>query len=394
MSLLQVILKPKEEQRIQLGHAWVYGNEVARLDGEIRSGDVVDVLTSKGEFVGRGFLNTASKILVRIMTRRIDQPVDRAFFGTLIRRANERKRELGYADSYRVVFGEADGMSGLIVDKYADVLVVQIVALGMDRHRDWIVDELVELFHPQGIYERSDVGVRIKEGLEEKLGVLYGDVPDVVLIREGGLSIEVNVKSGQKTGYFLDQQANHQAVGAYVKNKTVLDCFSHTGGFGIHAAAAGASHVTFVDLSASACEAIRRNCERNNLTNVSIVKDDVFGLLRRKAQERSTYDVVILDPPAFTKNADNLRNAYAGYKEINLQAMKIIADGGILVSCSCSHYMTPALFLEMLIEAAADAKKKVQMLEFRTQGKDHPTLLGSEETLYLKCVALRVSEFE
>lgn len=394
MSLLQVILKPKEEQRIQTGHAWVYGNEVARLDGEIRSGDVVDVVSSKGEFVGRGFLNTASKILVRIMTRRIDQPVDRAFFRTLIRRADQRKRELGYGDSYRVVFGEADGMSGLIVDKYADVLVVQIVALGMDRHRDWIVDELVELFHPKGIYERSDVGVRIKEGLEEKIGVLYGDVPDVVLIREGDLTIEVNVKNGQKTGYFLDQQANHQAVKAYVKDKTVLDCFSHTGGFGIHAAAAGARHVTFVDLSASACEAIRRNCDRNHLTNVTIVKDDVFGLLRRKAQEQSTYDVVILDPPAFTKNADNLKNAYAGYKEINLQAMKILSDGGILVSCSCSHYMTPALFLDMLIEAAADAKKKVQMLEFRTQGKDHPTLLGSEETLYLKCVALRVSEFE
>jgi 23S rRNA (cytosine1962-C5)-methyltransferase len=394
MSHLQVILKPKEEQRIQAGHAWVYGNEVARFVGEIRSGDVVDVVSSKGEFIGRGFLNTASKILVRIMTRQSHQAVDQAFFRTLIRKAAARKQELGYDNSYRVVFGEADGMSGLIIDKYADILVVQIVSLGMDVRRDWIVSELVDLFSPRGIYERSDVAVRIKEGLEERKGILYGDVPDAFDIQEGDLKIEVNVKSGQKTGYFLDQQANHQAIQPYVKDKTVLDCFSHTGGFGIHAAKFGAKHVTLVDLSASACEQIRRNCEKNALDNVEIRKDDVFALLRRFVSEQVAYDVVILDPPAFTKNADSLKNAYAGYKEINLQAMKILVDGGVLITCSCSHYMTPSLFLEMLVEAAADAKKKVQMLEFRTQGKDHPTLIGSEETLYLKCVALRVMEFE
>lgn len=394
MGLLQVYLKPREEERITAGHAWVYGNEVARFEGNIRSGDVVDVLSSKGEFVGRGFLNTASKILVRIMTRRVDQIVDQAFFRTLIRQAAARKQELGYDNSYRVVFGEADGMSGLIVDKYADILVVQIVALGMDLRRDWIVSELVDLFSPRGIYERSDVAVRVKEGLEERKGVLYGDVPDTFEIIEGDLNIEVNVKSGQKTGSFLDQQANHQAIKPYVKDKTVLDCFSHTGGFGIHAAKFGAKHVTLVDLSASACEQIRRNCETNGLTNIEVRKDDVFALLRRSVAEQAVYDVVILDPPAFTKNADHLKQAYAGYKEINLQAMKLLTDGGILITCSCSHYMTPSLFLEMLVDAAKDAKKKVQMLEFRTQGKDHPTLIGSEETLYLKCVALRVMEYE
>lgn len=393
MNSLSVYLKPNEERRILAGHPWVYGNEVARLEGSIQSGDVASVFSAKGDFLGKGFLNTASKILVRILTRMPDQTIDAAFFRTMIHKAALSKQALGFDNAYRVVFGEADGMSGLIIDKYATVLVVQITSLGMALHRDWIVETLKDLFQPTGIYERSDLAVRAKEGLTQTTGVLYGTVPDVLVIDEGGVLVEVDVKTGQKTGYFLDQQANHQSIQPYVQGKTVLDCFSHTGGFGLHAARHGAKRVTFVDLSQSACDRISRNCALNGFHDVEVVKDDVFALLRRLVSEQARYDVVILDPPAFTKNQENLNSAYAGYKEINLQAMKLIADGGVLVTCSCSHYMTPALFLEMLIEAARDAKKQVQMLDFRIQGKDHPTLLGSEESLYLKCVHLRVSEY-
>jgi 23S rRNA (cytosine1962-C5)-methyltransferase len=379
--------------RLLAGHSWVYGNEIQRFDGDIVSGELAEVYSSKGDFIGKGYLNTASKIFVRLLTRKLTQAVDPAFFAQRIAAANQAKTDLGYHNSYRVVFGEADGIPGLIVDKYADYLVVQILSLGIDQRKDWIVQALVDLFSPLGILERSDVQVRIKEGLLEAKGVLYGTIPEWVEIDEGGVKINVNLLGGQKTGYFLDQQSNHQAVQPYVKNKRVLDCFSHTGGFGIHAAHHGAQKVTFVELSQLACDQILINCQKNGLENIEIIKDDVFGLLRKYVGDGTSFDVVILDPPAFTKTADNLKKAYAGYKEINLQAMKIVADGGYLITCSCSHYMTPSLFLDMLVEASTDAKRNVQMVEFRTQGKDHPTLLGSEETLYLKCVVLRVADY-
>ncbi|MCK7488426.1 MAG: class I SAM-dependent rRNA methyltransferase [Bacillus subtilis] len=393
MSVMQIHLKPKEELRLLAGHSWVYGNEIQRFDGDIVSGELAEVYSSKGEFIGKGYLNTASKIFVRILSRKQSQTIDPAFFAERIAAADVAKRDLGYRDSYRVVFGEADGIPGLIVDKYADYLVVQVLSLGIDQRKDWIVQALVDRFSSQrnfGTQRRRKSAS--KKALEAK-GVLYGTIPDWVEIDEGGVKINVNLLSGQKTGYFLDQQSNHQAVAPYVKNKRVLDCFSHTGGFGIHAAHHGAKQVTFVELSQLACDQIKINCQKNKLENINIVKDDVFGLLRKYVAEDIKYDVVILDPPAFTKTADNLKKAYAGYKEINLQAMKIVADGGYLITCSCSHYMTPSLFLDMLVDASTDAGRNVQMVEFRTQGKDHPTLLGSEETLYLKCVVLRVADY-
>jgi len=389
MEACRVTLRPKEEDRIKNGHAWVYNNEVAKIEGDIVSGELARVYTSKGEFLGKGYLNTASKIFVRILARQ-DVEIDEAFFRARLVAANEARVALGFSDCYRVCFSEADGIPGLVVDKYADCLVVQVLSLGIERRKDLFVRLLADLFRPRGIYERSDVSVRIKEGLEEATGVLYGTVPDLVRVNEAGVLMDVDVKNGQKTGSFLDQQENHAAIRAYAKGKSVLDCFSHTGGFGLHAAAAGASDVTCVDISAAACDRIGRNAALNGFANLAVVKSDVFTLLRKSFEEGRSYDVVVLDPPAFTKNAENLANAYAGYKEINIQGLKLVRHGGTLVTCSCSHYMTPALFLEMLLDAAVDAGRIVQMLEFRTQGRDHPTLLGAEESFYLKVVVLRV----
>jgi 23S rRNA (cytosine1962-C5)-methyltransferase len=391
MDHCRITLKPKEEIRIVQGHPWVYNNEIARMEGDIRSGDLADVFAANGTYVGRGFLNTASKIFVRILTRKDVEP-DEAFFRALIHQANEARRDLGYENSYRAFFAEADGIPGFIVDKYGDYLVIQILSLGIDRRKEMFLRLLVEEFHPLGIYERSDVSVRIKEGLDEFKGIVYGNVPNFVIIQENELSMAVDIENGQKTGTFLDQQGNHAAIRPYVADKSVLDCFSHTGGFGLHAAKYGARKVTCVDISALAVEQIGANARLNGLMNVETVKTDVFALLREYQKENRVFDVVVLDPPAFTKNLENLDKAYAGYKEINLQAMKIVQNGGYLITCSCSHYMTPELFLAMLLEAANDSDRIVQMVEFRTQGKDHPTLLGSEESLYLKCVILRIDD--
>jgi len=391
MEPCKITLKPKEEIRIKNGHPWVYNNEIALIKGEIVSGEVADVFSHIGEFIGRGFLNTASKIFVRVVTRK-QIVIDEEFFRNRINEANQARIDLGYANSYRVLFGEADGIPGFIVDKYGEYLTIQILSYAIDIRKEMFIGLLVELFHPKGILERSDVTVRLKEGLQEFKGVVYGEVPPLIEINENGIKVEVDLMHGQKTGYFLDQQANHAAVEPYVKNRTVLDCFSHTGGFGLHAAFYGAKAVQCVDLSQLAVQAIEKHRILNGLNHLEGVKGDVFKLLREYVVMKKTFGVVILDPPAFTKNMENVNKAYAGYKEINLQAMRLVEDGGYLVTNSCSHYMTPALFLEMLMEAAVDSGRIAQMVEFRTQGKDHPALLGSEESFYLKCVVLRIKD--
>jgi len=385
----KITLKPKEEIRINNGHPWVYNNEIQSIEGPIETGGLADVFSSRGAYVGRGFLNTVSKIFVRILTRK-NETINDDFFRHLLHKANQSRIQLGYQNSYRAFFGEADGIPGLIVDKYGDYLSIQILSFAIDLRKELFVRLLVEIFSPKGIMERSDVSVRTKEGLKEFKGVIYGSVPPFVPINENGILVEVDLYNGQKTGYFLDQQANHAAVAPYVRQKSVLDCFSHTGGFGLHAAYYGALNVTCVDMSQLACDAIVKHGRLNNLNNLSSLKADVFKLLRDFQSQDQQYDVVILDPPAFTKNLENVNKAYAGYKEINLQAMKLINDGGYLITNSCSHYMTPALFLEMLMESAVDSGRIAQMVEFRMQGKDHPALLGSEESFYLKCVVLRI----
>ena len=390
MSACKIYLKPLEEIRINEGHPWVFGNEVDHFEGTIISGEIAHVFDSKGHFIGKGYLNTSSKILVRILSRNEDEMIDESFFKNKIRVSNQSRLDMGYENSYRVLFGEADGIPGLIVDKYGEYLSIQILSLGIDQRKDMFVKILVDLFNPVGIYERSDVPVRKKEGLPVTKGILYGQVPDKVGIIENDLKMEIDIINGQKTGSFLDQQDNHKAVKPYVNHRNVLDCFAHIGGFGLHAAYYGAHHVTCVDSSEPAIEAIRKNAQLNGFNNVDVLCDDVFKLLRQKNELGERYDVIILDPPAFAKKQDDIRKAYNGYKEINIQAMKLIQKGGYLISCSCSHYMSPSLFLEMLMESARDAKRVAQMVEFRIQSKDHPALLGSDESLYLKCVFLRI----
>ena len=390
MQTCKIYLKPKEEIRIVQGHPWVYSNEIERIEGTIKSGDLAYVYSYKNQFIGKGYLNTSSKIFVRILSRDEQTEIDVPFFRNLIQKSNQSRIDLGYQNSYRVLFGEADGIPGFIVDKYGDYLSLQILSLGIDLRKEMFVKILVDLFHPKGIYERSDVPVRKKEGLDLFKGVVYGTVPETVLIKENELQMEVDIINGQKTGSFLDQQDNHNALKPYVKDKTVLDCFSHIGGFGLHAAYHHAKEVTCLDISEHAVLQIERNAKLNKLNNVKAVKADVFEQLRTYQLNQQKFDVVILDPPAFAKKVDDVKKAYQGYKDINLQALKIINDNGYLMSCSCSHYMTPALFLDMLMEASNDAKKITQMVEFRIQGKDHPALLGSDESLYLKCVVLRV----
>ena len=386
----KITLKPSEEIRIQQGHPWVFNNEIDRIEGKIQSGEIAYVYSSKKEFLGKGFLNTSSKIFVRILSRIESEVIDESFFEQIIQQSDQSRQDLGYHNSYRVLFGEADGIPGLIVDKYGDYLSVQILSLGIDLRKSMFVNILVKLFQPKGIYERSDVPVRKKEGLPLFKGVIYGEVPEYIRIKENELNMDIDIINGQKTGSFLDQADNHNALKPYVKNRTVLDCFSHIGGFGLHAAYHGAKQVTCLDISEHAVEQIKHNADINNLHNVDAVKADVFEALRHYQKNQTSFDVIVLDPPAFAKKQDDIKKAYQGYKDINLQALKLINPNGYLVSCSCSHYMTPALFMEMLLDASNDAKRLTQMIEFRIQGKDHPALFGSDESLYLKCVTLRV----
>jgi 23S rRNA (cytosine1962-C5)-methyltransferase len=390
MNVCQIYLKPKEEYRILEGHPWVFSNEIDRIESPIKSGEIAYVYNHKGLFVGKGFLNTSSKIFVRILSRNIDEIIDEAFFEQIISKSNQSRIDLGYENSYRVLFGESDGIPGFIVDKYGDYLSIQILSYGIDIRKKMFIDLLIKLFNPKGIFERSDVSVRKKEGLELFKGTVYGTVPEKILIKENELTMEIDIMNGQKTGSFLDQQDNHRAIKPYAKNKTVLDCFSHIGGFGLHAAYYGAKSVTCIDISETAIHQINTNAKLNGLSQVEAYKADVFNQLRQYQEDNQKFDVIVLDPPAFAKKVEDVKKAYQGYKEINLQALKLIEDDGYLFTCSCSHYMTPALFLDMLIDASKDAKKSTQMVEFRIQGKDHPARLGTDESLYLKCVVLRV----
>lgn len=389
MSIQKIILKKGEEQRIKEGHPWIFSNEIKEFVGNILSGEICDVYSSNNEFIGRGFLNTASKIMVRMLSdEKID--INQEFFDKRIKDANDYRLSIGLLNNYRVVFGEADLLPGLIVDKYGDYLSIQILSLGMEKNKELIVNSLVRIFNPKGIMERSDVSVRKKEGLEEFKGQIYNSPFDSnVVIEENGVLLNVDLENGQKTGYFLDQKTNRKAVERYVKDKVVLDCFSHTGGFALHAIKYGAKEAVAIDISQKACNDILANAKLNNFNNLKVECVDVFDYLRCE-ENKNKFDVIILDPPAFTKSKDTVEKAYKGYKEINMSALKLLSKGGILMTFSCSQHMTPALFLEMLKDAAVDSKKNVQMIDFKIQSPDHPTRLGSDESLYLKCVVLRV----
>ncbi|MFT9056058.1 MAG: class I SAM-dependent rRNA methyltransferase [Ethanoligenens sp.] len=387
-TLPVVSLKPGEEKDLRMGRLWVFDNEIAGIKGEVSQGGLVDIFSARDVFVGRGFCNMRSKIRVRLLTRKREE-IDRAFFLRRLSRAVDLRRRLGHFGACRLVFGEADGLPGLTVDKFDDVLVMQIAALGMALFQDTIVDCLVELLHPRAIYERDDLPTREKEGLPQQKGVLYGEAPGLVEIAENGLRMLVDVENGQKTGYFLDQRENRAALAPFSHGR-VLDCFCHTGGFALHAAQYGADSVEAVDISASALEMVRKNAALNGLTNITATEANVFDLLKTYQQEKRQYDLVILDPPAFAKSKSALKSAARGYKEINLRGMTLVRPGGFLVTCSCSHFMTPPLFLDMIKRAAADVGKTARILEIRYQAKDHPIGMGADESLYLKCVILQL----
>ena len=386
-----VFLKKHEERRIVDGHAWVYANEVDHIDGSGKNGDLVSVYDAAGRFIGRGFINHLSKILVRIFLRNDRETVDRDFFVRRIREAYAVRQRLGFGDSCRVVFAESDDLPALIVDQYHDLLSVQILSLGMELHKQEIVQALVEVFRPRGIYERSDVEVRKKEGLPLVKGPLYGTFEPRVVIEENGLRLVADLENGQKTGYFLDQKENRFAIRRYCKDAEVLDCFCNVGGFSLNAAAAGAKHVTALDISEKALEDVRENAALNGFSDrVSTECADVFEALRRYRHEGRRFDVVILDPPAFAKTANDVKNAYRGYKDINILGMKLVNPGGFFVTASCSHYMSATLFERMLKEAAHESGKRIRVFESRTQAPDHPALLAADETTYLKFYILEV----
>ncbi len=388
--MLTVKLNKGEEKEKLEGFPWIYNNEINSFIGQIKNGEVVKVVTFDNTFVCYGFLNTNSKIMVRILSLNESDVIDTNFFRARIKDAIKHRTNLfNDSNAMRLIFSEADYLPGLIVDKYDDILSVQFLSLGMDMIKDQIVNILIEELNPRGIYERSDMPVRLKEGLLQTKGKLYGDFDTRVLITENNIKFYVDVEFGQKTGYFLDQKLNRDYVKYYVKDKLVLDAFSNVGGFALNAAKNGAKHVDACDISQRACDEINLNAKLNNFTNINTICTDVFSLLRSD-ELKNKYDVIILDPPAFTKTKDTVKKAYKGYKEINLQALKLIKSGGYLLTYSCSQNMTSDLFIQMLKESSIDSKRKVQFIDFRIQSPDHPSLLSGEEQLYLKCVVLRV----
>ena len=383
--MASAILIPGKEKRVLGGHPWVFRSDISRVEGNVTPGDIVKVISSRGHFLAKAYYNPQSQIALRIMTLK-DEPVDDAFIHRRVKEAIDYRRAFADLRSCRLIFAESDRLPALIVDSFGDVLVLQCLALGMERFKQAVVDALVEELHPAGIWERNDVPVRRLEGLELTTGLLYGQVPDRVEMVENGVHFWVDVKEGQKTGFFLDQKENRAAIAPFVKGRTVLDCFTHTGSFALHAGYFGAKEVTGVDISGYACEFATENAKLNHLEDrVHFVEANAFDLLSEQSRAGVKYDVVILDPPAFTKTRSAIESATRGYKEINLRAMKMVQPGGYLITCSCSQHIVPDAFMKIVIDAAHDAHVQLRQVEYRTQGRDHPILPAAPETQYLKC---------
>ena len=390
MPLPQLALHRGEDASVRAGSVWIYENQIDWVDDTCQDGGLVDVFDSRRQFLARGYFNSKSKITVRILTRDPDETIDRAFFRRRIERAWLARKALGFSDSCRVVFGESDGLPGLTVDKFADYLSFQTVSLGIEQWKEDILSILVELFSPKGIYERNDLAVREKEGLAQQKGCVYGSVPDEIEIREHDARMLVSIPNGQKTGHFLDQQENRGRIRPYSKG-SVLDLCCCTGGFSIHAALYGADAVESVDASEEALSLVRRNAELNGVSDrIATTCANVFDLVRAYSGEGRQYDLVICDPPAFAKSKKALDSAYRGYKELNLRCMKLVKPGGFLVSCSCSQFMTPELFLKMLREAAQDAGREARLLELLMQSRDHAASVSAVGALYLKGHILQI----
>ena len=391
-----VTLKKGEGRTIKAGGLWIFDNEIDTITGSFKNGEIVNVRDFDGYPMGRGYINQNSKIRIRLMTRHIDQPIDEEFLRMRVQNAWDYRKTTVDTSSCRIIFGDADFLPGLVVDKYEDVLVVQCLALGMEAFKLTIVNLLKEILKAddiqiRGVYERSDANERTKEGLPKVKGFIGDEFDTNVEIQENGVRYLVDVVNGQKTGFFLDQKYNRLAMQRICKGKKVLDCFTHMGTFALNAGLAGATDVTGLDISEYAIQQAQENAKRNHLEQTvhfrcANVLDELPGL----AQEGEKYDVVILDPPAFTKSREATKNAIKGYREINMKGLKLVKDGGYLATCSCSHFMTQELLAKTIQEAARSAHKRLRQVEFRTQSPDHPILWAADESYYLKFYIFQV----
>ena len=394
----KAILKKGEGRTIKAGGAWVFDNEIARTEGTFADGEIIAVEDFDGYFMGWGFYNSASKIRIRMLARRREEPIDEGFIRQRVRDAWNYRKQVIDTSSCRVIFGEADWLPGLVVDKYEDILVVESLALGIDRLKLMILDELKAALAEdgikvRGIYERSEAPVRKKEGMQPHKGFIGPEFDPNVEITENGVRYLVNVAEGQKTGFFLDQKLNRLAMQRLCHGKRVLDCFTHMGTFALNAGYAGASEVTGLDISSYAVEQARANAVRNHLEDrVHFRCADVLDELPKLNEAGEKYDVVILDPPAFTKSREATKNAIRGYREINIRGLRLVEDGGYFASCSCSHFMTEELLAKTIAEAARTAHKRLRQVEFRIQAPDHPILWGADDSYYLKFFIFQVRE--
>ncbi len=390
--MTKVYLNKKISPRIAQGHPWIYNNEVDRIAGPIQPGDIVEVYFFDGQLAGRGYINPHSQIIIRLLTRKRED-INTQFFYEKIKAAWDYRQELGYVENCRLVFGEADALPALIIDKFNDYFVLQTLSLGIDIWKSSIVDALQKIFTPKGIYERNDVPVRELEGLSQIKGFLTDPFATEIIIKENDLQFYVNIETGQKTGYFLDQQDNRRAIKQIVKDANVLGAFTYTGTFEIHAAHYGAKSVLGIDISETAVEMANKNAVLNKLDHiVKFEAINAFDVLKKWGKEGKKYDVVMLDPPAFTKSRNGIEKAITGYKEINLRGMQLLRNGGFLVTSSCTNLVSPALFLETIQMAAWDAKKRIRQVTYQTQSSDHPIIFGMENTHYLKFLIVEVCD--
>ncbi len=387
--MVRVTLHKGRELRLLAGHPWIYQRDLQRIEGTPKPGELAEVRDARDRFVGRGYINPQSQIMVRLLTWE-EEAIDDAFVRRRVQAAIDlRKRWVADVEAYRVIFGEADFLPGLVVDRYGGVLVIQFLTAGIEALQGPLVDVLVDLLRPRGIYARNDAPARQLEGLERTSGILYGEFDTLFQIAEGGVRFWVDIAAGQKTGLFLDQRENRLRLRSLAEGREVLDAFCYSGGFGLHAAASGARSVLGIEFSKDAAVLAMKNVELNGFGDVvQIVEANAFDQLRSMDREGRRFDLIFLDPPAFTKGKEALESALRGYKEINLRAMKLLRERGTLVTCSCSYHLSPELFRDILAEAASDARRRFRVIEFRGQARDHPVLLHVRETNYLKVAVL------
>jgi 23S rRNA (cytosine1962-C5)-methyltransferase len=390
--MIKINLRKKISQRVVNGHPWIFNNEIENIDETIKGGETVEVYTHDKKFVGKGYVNPKSQIVVRLLTRNKNEEINDQFFYRRILECWEYRKKLGYIENCRLVFGEADSMPQLIIDKFNDHFVVQTLALGIDVWKPAITDALKKIFVPKGIYERNDVPVRELEGLSQQKGFLSDPFDTKIIINENGLKFHVDLENGQKTGYFLDQQDNRRAIQQIVKGADVLGAFTYTGTFEIHAAHYGARSVLGLDISDNAVAQANRNAQLNGVQETCRFETaNAFDVLKQWVKDGRQYDVVMLDPPAFTKSRETIQKAITGYKEINLRGMKLVRPGGFLVTSSCTNLVHAELFQEIIGMAAKDARRKIRQVVFQTQSADHPIVWGLENTQYLKFLVIQVT---